>query len=99
MFVLETRHGCRLWAYEYTSQSDDFCFCDRVGDSVLLCSVDYDAGGERRGAQLAGVCGDLVVSVCGGAGGAGGSGSVCDVGGGGGVFRDCDWRVGVFFPE
>ena len=89
---------CRLWGYENTIQRDALCICDWIGDFVLFCAVDYDAGGERRGAQLVGVCGDLVASVCGGARSEGGSGSVCDAGGSGGVFRDCDWGVGVLFP-
>ena len=98
MQLLRVVAGCRLILYENSLHGYVRRFRDRIGDSVLFCAVDDDASREFRSARLAGLCSDLVASICRRHWGQGGPGSFCDAGWSGGFFRGSDWRVGIFFP-
>ena len=65
---------------------------------MFLCALDGDSDGECLYACGIGICAGLIVEICSGAGRAGGLRRFHIDGGGGGIFFDCDWDGGVFFP-
>ena len=91
--------GCKLCPYENSFQRYLFFVPDWTGHSLLCRSLDNDAGWELCAARLLGLCGHLVEALCCAAWSQGGFGSLRDAGWSGPLFRHCDWRSGLLFPQ